>query len=86
MSVVVSEVFGVTNLVAVSTPGPQGIQGPAGSGSYTTPLTVAQLPSAPQSTRAMVTDSTTAAFYAVPSGGGTFVVPVYFDGTNWRVG
>jgi hypothetical protein len=84
MNAVVTEVAG-TNVIEVATPGPQGIQGPAGSGSYTTPLTVGQLPISPQGTRAVVTDSTTITFYAIVSGGGTYVVPVFFDGTNWRV-
>jgi hypothetical protein len=85
MSTVVTEVFG-TNVVQVATPGPQGIPGPAGSGSFTTPLTVGQLPISPQGTRAMVTDSTTNVFGAIVSGGGTYVVPVFFDGAFWRCG
>lgn len=85
MSAVVTEVVG-TNVIQVATPGPQGIQGPAGSGSFTTPLTVGQLPVSPQGTRAMVTDSTTTVFYAVVSGGGVNVVPVFWDGNVWRVG
>lgn len=84
MSVSVNEI--TVQLVEVATPGPQGIQGPAGSGSYTTPLAVGQLPISPKGTRAMVTDSTTSTFYAVVSGGGTLVVPCFFDGTFWRVG
>ena len=85
MSAVITEVPG-TNVIEVATQGPQGIQGPAGSGSFTTPLAVGQLPPSPQGTRAIVTDSTTTSYYAVVSGGGTFVVPVFFDGTNWRIG
>jgi hypothetical protein len=37
----------------------------------------------------MVTDSTVAAagnFGAVVTGGGANTVPVYSDGTNWRIG
>jgi hypothetical protein len=39
--------------------------------------------------RAVVTDSTVAAagnFGAVVAGGGANRVPVYYDGTNWRIG
>lgn len=85
MSSVITEVAG-TNVVEVATQGPQGIQGPAGSGSFTTPLAVGQLPTAPQGTRAMVTDAMTSNFYDIVSGGGTLVTPVFFDGTFWRVG
>lgn len=58
---------------------------------YTSPYSVSQLPSASgnQSARAMVTDSTVAAsgnFGAVVAGGGSNAVPVYSDGTNWRIG
>jgi len=84
MSVSVNEI--TSQVIEVQTPGPQGIQGPAGSGSFTTPLTVGQLPASAQGTRAIVTDSTTSTFYAVVSGGGTLVVPCFFDGTFWRVG
>jgi hypothetical protein len=84
MAVSVSEI--TSDLIEVATPGPQGIPGPAGSASFTTPLAVGQLPSSPQGTRAMVTDSTSTDFYALLSGGGTFVVPCFFDGTFWRVG
>lgn len=84
MSVSVQEIS--AQLIEVATQGPQGIQGPAGSGSFTAPLAVGQLPVSPQGTRAMVTDSTTSTFYAIVSGGGTLVVPCFFDGTFWRVG
>lgn len=37
--------------------------------------------------RTFVTDASSNAFYSGPgAGGGTFVVPVYSDGTDWRVG
>jgi hypothetical protein len=84
MSVSVEEIS--AQVIEVATPGPQGIQGPPGSGSFTTPLAVGQLPVSPQGTRAIVTDSTTSDFYAVVSGGGTLVVPVFYDGAAWRVG
>jgi hypothetical protein len=53
-----------------------------------TVTTVAQL-QGPQGTMAMVTDSSVAAannFGAVVAGGGAHAVPVYNDGTNWRIG
>ena len=53
------------------------------------PTTVADLPSAATAgagARAFVTDSSTATFNAVPSGGGANIVPVFSNGTNWRVG
>jgi hypothetical protein len=36
--------------------------------------------------RAFVTDSSVSTFGTVVAGGGTTNVPVYSDGTNWRVG
>lgn len=51
--------------------------------------TVAQLPSAAQEgvgARAFVTDATTTTFGAIVAGTGTNPVPVYSDGTNWRIG
>lgn len=36
--------------------------------------------------RAMITNSTTAVFNATAAGGGANVVPVFSDGTQWRVG
>lgn len=56
----------------------------------TTALTVATLPGiSTPGARAFVTDSTVAGsgnFGAVVAGGGTNGVPVYQDGTNWRIG
>lgn len=53
-----------------------------------TTKTVATLPSAASSTgaRAFVTDATATTFASVVAGGGSNGVPVYSDGTNWRVG
>lgn len=51
--------------------------------------TVASLAGAAQGARSFVTDSTVAAagnFGAVVAGGGANIVPVYNDGTNWRIG
>jgi hypothetical protein len=50
---------------------------------------VASLPTPTVPTRAFVTDSTVAAsgnFGAIVAGTGTHTVPVYWDGTNWRIG
>jgi hypothetical protein len=51
--------------------------------------TYAQLPNATSAgagTRAFVTDGSTATFGATVAGGGSNKVPVYSDGTNWKVG
>jgi hypothetical protein len=54
----------------------------------TTPVTYAQLPSAVSNAgaRAFITDGSTATFAATVAGGGANKVPVYSDGTNWKVG
>ena len=53
-------------------------------------FTVATLPTSPVRTqRAWVTDSNatwTAGIGAIVAGGGANVVPVGYDGTNWRIG
>lgn len=51
-------------------------------------FTVATLPSASgnQSVRAMVTDATVTTFASVVVGGGSNIVPVFCDGTSWRIG
>ena len=49
----------------------------------------ANLPSistVPVGTRAVVSDSSVNSFYSVVAGGGSYVIPVFSDGTNWRVG
>lgn len=49
--------------------------------------TVATLPAtATAGARAYVTDATATTFASVVAGGGTNKVPVYGDGTNWRIG
>lgn len=51
--------------------------------------TVATLPSASVSgvgARAFVTDSSVTTFRTIVAGGGSTAVPVFSDGTNWRVG
>ena len=51
------------------------------------PMTVAELPSAADvGSRAFVTDSSVSTFGSTVAGGGSTKVPVYFDGTNWKVG
>jgi hypothetical protein len=51
------------------------------------PVTVATLPLAPDiSARAFVSDALAPVFGALVAGGGAVSVPVFFDGTAWRVG
>jgi hypothetical protein len=53
------------------------------------PLTVANLSSAVVSgvgARGFVTDSSVSTFGSTVAGGGSTKVPVYSDGTNWKVG
>lgn len=53
------------------------------------PVTVANLPSASASgagARAFVTDSNSNSFHAAVNGGGNNSVPVYSDGSQWRIG
>ena len=55
----------------------------------TTVYTVATLPSAVTSgtsARAFVSDATATTFASVVAGGGANKVPVYSDGTDWKVG
>tara|TARA_R110000822_G_scaffold141258_2_gene279033 strand:- start:4718 stop:5065 length:348 start_codon:yes stop_codon:yes gene_type:complete len=55
----------------------------------TTNYTVATLPSAVTSgvgARSFVTDASGPTFGATVAGGGAVKVPVYSDGTNWKVG
>lgn len=55
----------------------------------TVPVTAAALPSASTAgsgARAFVTDATASTFASVLAGGGSTSVPVYSDGTDWRVG
>jgi hypothetical protein len=54
-----------------------------------TNYTVATLPSAATSgvgARSFVTDATAPTFGATVAGGGAVAVPVYSDGTDWKVG
>ena len=50
-------------------------------------LAVAALPAASSTNaRYVVTDATSTTFGAAVTGGGSNTVPVYSDGTNWRIG
>lgn len=62
-----------------------------GSGNWAAPskvvYTVATLPATPaQGDVAMVTDATATTFHSIVSGTGSNIVPVFYDGTNWRIG
>ena len=53
------------------------------------PMAVADLPSAADAgvgSRAFVTNSSVSTFGTTVAGGGSIKVPVYSDGTNWKVG
>lgn len=50
------------------------------------PLTVATLPAATAGARNFVSDANATTFASIVAGGGANVVPVYADGTNWRIG
>jgi hypothetical protein len=53
------------------------------------PVVVADLPSASVAgvgSRAFVTNSSVSTFGSTVAGGGSTKVPVYSDGTNWKVG
>lgn len=47
---------------------------------------VSELPAAVASVRGFVTDANSTTFASVVAGGGANGVPVYFDGTDWRIG
>lgn len=55
---------------------------PITTGTYT----VAGLPAGAAGMRAFVTDANATTFASVVAGGGANGVPVYHDGTNWRIG
>ncbi len=55
----------------------------------TTATTYSQLPTATAAgagTRAFITDGSTATFGATVAGGGANIVPIYSNGTDWKVG
>lgn len=43
-------------------------------------------PKAGNTARGFVSDSTSATFYSTLTGGGSITVPVFFDGSVWRIG
>tara|TARA_R110000796_G_scaffold164578_1_gene281430 strand:+ start:1132 stop:2157 length:1026 start_codon:yes stop_codon:yes gene_type:complete len=47
--------------------------------------TVATLPSGTQGDRAHVSDANATTFYSIVAGGGSNVVPVFYNGTNWVI-
>lgn len=68
-----------------------GVVSCTGTGNYVKmpSMTVAQLPSAAVAgagARALVTDANVPAFITNVLGGGSSVIPVYSDGTNWKGG
>lgn len=64
------------------------ILGNFGTYTYTTPVTVAELPDASDypGARAVVTDANSATFNAALAGGGANIVPVFSTGAAWKVG
>lgn len=52
----------------------------------TSPVTVANLPAGAAGAKAFVTDATVTTFASIVAGTGANGVPVFFDGTNWRIG
>jgi len=48
--------------------------------------TVATLPTGVQGMRASVSNAGTTTFYSTVSNSGSYFVPVFYDGTNWRIG
>ena len=54
--------------------------------SLSLPILVADLPSNPGAFRRMVSDANSTTFNSIVAGGGSNTVPVFFDGTNWRIG
>lgn len=52
------------------------------------PYSVASLPAAASNAyaRAFATDANATTFASIVAGGGANIVPVYSDGTNWRIG
>ena len=60
---------------------------PDGSVALSTAIyTVSTLPTANFGYRAFVSDATATTFGSVVVGGGSNKVPVYADGTNWKIG
>ena len=53
----------------------------------TAPVTVANLPPNPhQGERSFVTDATATTYASTVVGGGANIVPVFYNGTAWKIG
>lgn len=53
----------------------------------TAPLTFATLPASPSTgARCMITDATSTVFATLAATGGANIMPVFYDGTNWKIG
>lgn len=50
------------------------------------PILVSELSDTPTVVRRIVSDANATTFSSIVTGGGSNKVPVYFDGTNWRIG
>ena len=77
------------NVTLTSTGGTVFIPSPLSlTDSVTFPVsTIANLPASPvQGMRAIVTNANATTFHSVVAAGGANVVPVFYDGTNWRIG
>ena len=69
--------------------GDVGYTGSTGTSEVTTVYTYATLPSASTGSRSFISDSSVSAsgnFGNIAVSGGAFTVPVYYDGTTWRIG
>ena len=53
---------------------------------YANAVPTSSLPTSPTYRRAIVNDATSTTFHDIVSGGGSNIVPVFYDGTNWRIG
>jgi hypothetical protein len=83
--------LGTNDYLIIDTSGNTTLSGILTIGSYTiqTPITVASLPAAAtgnQGARYFVSDATATTYASVVAGGGANIIPVYSDGTNWRIG
>lgn len=79
--------FSLTTLVSFLTDAFTSLR--ASSYLATPAVAVASLPAAATAgagARSMVTDATVTTFASIVAGGGANAVPVFSDGTNWRIG
>lgn len=79
---------GPTGVAGASVTGPTGARGMTGPpGTIGGATVVASLPAAATlGARNLVTDATATTFNSIVVGGGSNKVPVFADGTNWRIG